>query len=948
MCGENRVIQGMTNNTGGLNEMIKKWLVLLSAILIFVCPAESEAFENYQAANVVLGQQDMEKWAENAGGLSAKSLKCPQAVFTDKKRFYIVDKDNNRVLISYSVPTTDFSSADIVVGQPDMDSNKANNGGLGANTLKTPESAWSDGTRLFIADGHNHRVLIYNTIPTGNNVAADVVIGQPDMQSNEANQGGDVKANTLYFPRSIYSDGTKLFIADYWNHRVLIYNTIPTSNNAAADVVVGQSDVTGNEENQGGSTKANTLRYPNFVYCDGTKLLISDELNHRVLVYNTVPTSHDASADVVIGQPNMQSNKYNQTNTLQAESNSLHYPYSVYKDDFGVYIADLHNNRILVYDSIPDVNNASADAVIGQPNMRSYSFGGPPTARTLNKPVYVYSDNNRLYIADYFNHRVLIYNTKIYIESVSSNYALAGQAVKVDITGTDVENISSVKLINGNIEINALDVNVENPRKISCTFDLNTYPMAFNMQFTSYSHKLLLSKWFYALEQMTGLSQWEIRDLGQVGNPVEASYFSIGLNDSNEDGSQEVYVANGEQNIFECSYNGAWSIEPLQEVADYVTKVVVCDGDHDQTKELYGITLNERKFIQFDGYQWHRKDLDSVEKEVCDLASGDGNNDGKPEIYAASTDHKIYQFVFSQGDWHKSDLGEGGAGEMLAVTTGDGDGDDEYEVYAANKDRHIYQFKYNGLSWTKRTIATVNHGEMNALVVGDGDNDGTNEVYGANADGGIYQFKWNGSGWKKNTVNVKKQALFDLAVSDADNDGVMEIYTCSQDGHIYQYNASTDKEWLEKDLGYAGVSLRALAIGDSDNNNRFEIFTLGENNHLYQFENTAATPTPTPVVTPVPDKQIRAINSRINPVNGEYTTIRWFQAESCHASIKLYNLHGELVKTLVDNKYYTKGQLHEVIWRGLNNAESIVASGIYIVYIQAGDYKDRIKVAVIK
>ena len=41
-----------------------------------------------------------------------------------------------------------------------------------------------DGTRLFIADGGNDRVLVYNSIPTQNAAKADVVLGEPDEFSD--------------------------------------------------------------------------------------------------------------------------------------------------------------------------------------------------------------------------------------------------------------------------------------------------------------------------------------------------------------------------------------------------------------------------------------------------------------------------------------------------------------------------------------------------------------------------------------------------------------------------------------------------------------------------------------------------------------------------------------------------------------------------------------------
>jgi hypothetical protein len=51
-------------------------------------------------------------------------------------------------------------------------------------TMDFPRFALSDGTRLFIADGGNDRVLIYKTIPTQNAAAADVILGQPDENAS--------------------------------------------------------------------------------------------------------------------------------------------------------------------------------------------------------------------------------------------------------------------------------------------------------------------------------------------------------------------------------------------------------------------------------------------------------------------------------------------------------------------------------------------------------------------------------------------------------------------------------------------------------------------------------------------------------------------------------------------------------------------------------------------
>ena len=365
------------------------------------------------SADVVVGQPNMTSNAANQGGsVAANTLCLPSSVYTDGTKLYIADTFNNRVLIYNPVPTSDNAPADVVVGQPDMTSNAMNQGGsVAAHTLDYPYSVCTDGTKLYIADYYNHRVLIYNPVPTLNNASADVVVGQPNMTSNSSNQGGSVAANSLYHPSSIYADGAKLYIADYFNHRVLIYNAVPLVNNASASVVVGQTNMTANAINQGGSVTANTLHYPFSVYTAGTKLYIADRYNHRVLIYNTLPVADNTPADVVVGQINMTSNSINQGGS--AAANTLYSPTSVCTDGAKLYIADRTNHRVLLYNPLPTANNASADVVVGQPDMISSSSnqGGSVAADTLFYPYSVCTDGTKLYIADTYNHRVLIYNT---------------------------------------------------------------------------------------------------------------------------------------------------------------------------------------------------------------------------------------------------------------------------------------------------------------------------------------------------------------------------------------------------------------------------------------------------------------------------------------------------------------------------------------------------------
>lgn len=385
--------------------------IFLLTLLLIATNAYAELRTN-MSADVVIGQPDFtSNTADQGGAATGNTIDYSKGIYSDGTRLIFGDGDNNRYLIYNTIPTSNNASADVVVGQPDLTSTGSDQGGAAAaNTIDEAYDVTSDGTRLIVADRTNERVLIYNTIPTANNASADVVVGQPDFASTNDNQGGGPAANTLIHPYAVHTDGIRLFIADKNNHRVLIYNSIPTSNNASADVVVGQPDFTSNTANQGGAVAANTLNNPYGVFSDGERLFISDYGNDRLLIYNSIPTSNDASADVVVGQPDFTSSGSNQGGTVRPFT--LDGPTGIFSDRKRLILCDRLNDRVLVFNNIPTSNNASADIAIGQPDLTSNGAnqGGNPAANTLNSPYGICTDGKRLFIGDQTNHRVLIYN----------------------------------------------------------------------------------------------------------------------------------------------------------------------------------------------------------------------------------------------------------------------------------------------------------------------------------------------------------------------------------------------------------------------------------------------------------------------------------------------------------------------------------------------------------
>lgn len=362
-------------------------------------PKIPNGFVTAQAASLVIGQKD---YSAITGGLSRERWGAVSGLAITGNKLIVVDSsylappNNNRVLIYNDLDALrkrkaqdDLIAADVVVGQPDFTTSDP---GTTATKMFQPAGVATDGTRLFIADYGNNRVLIYNQIPQADGAAADVVIGQQSFTTNTFG----TSASTLRRPNGVATDGTRLYIADTSNNRVLIYNGIPTQNGASANVVLGQP---GFDTFQRQPTAANAMFNPESATTDGQRLIVTDLGNNRVLIYNQIPAQNGASADVVVGQDNFSGSEPGNTATR------LNFPRYAYSDGTRLLIVDSGNNRILIYNQIPTQNGAAADIVLGQENFNGLLESC--AASNLAVPFMAASDGDFLYVSDWFNRRIL-------------------------------------------------------------------------------------------------------------------------------------------------------------------------------------------------------------------------------------------------------------------------------------------------------------------------------------------------------------------------------------------------------------------------------------------------------------------------------------------------------------------------------------------------------------
>jgi len=355
------------------------------------------------AASIALGQAALTDNAANRGAAAAaNTLSSPQGTLRVNGMYFVADTGNHRVLGWTTTPSTLGQAADFVLGQPDLLTVTANTGGVTNQSLSGPTSVATDGTRLFVADTDNHRVLVWNTIPNTLRKAADYVLGQADLTSNGANAGG-ISASSLNTPTCVGSDGTKLFVCDRGNNRVLVWNAIPTTSNAVASLVVGQPDTT---TVTSGFTAAK-LDNPVDAYVSGTRLYVADFGNNRVLAWSTIPTASGTSATFALGQPDTTSNTANNGGA----ASGLTTPSSVRVDDQGrLFVSDFGNNRVLVWNQAPSASGVAPLAVLGQPDLTSVAANnGGVGASSMSGPWALEVTGSELWVSDLSNHRGLYF-----------------------------------------------------------------------------------------------------------------------------------------------------------------------------------------------------------------------------------------------------------------------------------------------------------------------------------------------------------------------------------------------------------------------------------------------------------------------------------------------------------------------------------------------------------
>lgn len=296
---------------------------------------------------------------------------APRGVWLDAERLVVCDTGNHRVLIWHDpAALASHADADVVLGQPDFTTEGAQAGGRGPERgMRLPTGVLVHEGRLLVADAWNHRLLVWDSVPETSDVAPDMIIGQPDPVSLDENRGTGCSPVGFYWPFGVAMVAGRLWVADTGNRRVLGWEGIPEPDQAPT-TVLGQPDAASRDENRGELGPA-SFRWAHAIAGTADALYVADAGNHRILGWQPPPAG-DTPASIVFGQPDfVTAGEF----PYQAQTaSSLRFPYAIDIAPLApggpdaMVVADTANNRVLVWDSVPASSRVPADRVLGQPD----------------------------------------------------------------------------------------------------------------------------------------------------------------------------------------------------------------------------------------------------------------------------------------------------------------------------------------------------------------------------------------------------------------------------------------------------------------------------------------------------------------------------------------------------------------------------------------------------
>ncbi len=430
--------------------------------------------------------------------------------------------------------------------------------------------------------------------------------------------------------------------------------------------------------------------------------------------------------------------------------------------------------------------------------------------------------------------------------------------------------------------------------------------------------------------------------------------------DYDNDGFVDLFFSNGAPLVFLFRNNGNRTFSDVTVAAGlygpYGGGAEWADYDNDGDLDLFIAPDGDKNYFfenRGDGTFMEVTEESGLNRVVDNTGSrgsvvwGDYDNDGYLDLYEAIVRQSNYLYK-NKGDGTfmnvtaeaGSEALEDSLGDGLAVAWGDYDNDGYLDLYLVgmsdidNLPDHLFRNNGDGTFTDAATEAEVGAEGNWGIAWCDYDNDGDIDLILSTFNGSIRLLKNNGN------LNNWLQIRLSGTLSNRAGIGakvIMVSENLSQMREVSGGSGLFDQSSLPVEFGLGlDAIVDSLIIRWPSG-----IVDTYTNIDVNQFFTAIEGDTIITAIDDIPlDRHSVPVNFQLfqnypNPFNST-TKIRYDLASNGKVKIKIYNLLGEEVMTLVDATQVTG--TYEVLWNGKNDKGGDVASGLYLYRIQAGNF----------
>ncbi len=377
---------------------------------------------------------------------------------------------------------------------------------------------------------------------------------------------------------------------------------------------------------------------------------------------------------------------------------------------------------------------------------------------------------------------------------------------------------------------------------------------------------------------------------------------------------------------------------------------IVADVDSNGTNEVIAYTFigGQVHVINGDGTAFANFPAALSGGVLSSSAVGDINGDGNLEIILTTLTGALDVIETNTGSQLAGFPYDLGMGSWNGPIVGNVDADANPEIIVGTLGSNLIVVNHDGSLLSETNVSSQ---IKTSVATADFDNDGTDEMAFVASNGDLYAMESDGTILPNFPVSVGSMVESSPVICDLDANGTPDIIFGDNNGLLHSIDI-TGNETLGFPLDLGSTIKTSPALGDADGDGDIEILVPNQSSYmLIDYKNSVgqiawanfkrnprrtgnsfdATTGVNPNIVPIFQNKLgRNYPNPFNPT----TNINYSIAEDDFVELTIYNVKGQVVKTLVSQN--KKSGVHTATWSGKDDADKAVGSGIYFYKMRAG------------